>query len=78
MDPITGWIGNAIDSVESAALKALNTLDRFTTVDKSLTEVIEVNEYPSNVESPWGRGYSIYDDDYIKGTTANMILIGSR
>ena len=60
---------NTFKAVESAATKSLDTLKSFTTVDKSLSEQLSFNQYPSNADSPFGAGraYNIYESGGITG-----------
>ncbi|KAK3621761.1 hypothetical protein LTR56_009720 [Elasticomyces elasticus] len=66
IQPAVGWVSNAVDTVEEEALKTLDIIDRFLSVDKSLSETLSVNEYPSSANSPRGKAYSIYSDDKVQ------------
>lgn len=48
-------------------MKTLNALDRFASINKSFSKDLSINQYPSNADTPWGRGYTVYGGQTIKG-----------
>ena len=48
-------------------MKALDILDQFLSIEKSLQESLAVDEYPENSQSPWGKAYQMYDGDKTQG-----------
>ena len=61
------FVGNPVDTIEDTALKTLNVLDRFASVNKSIKKQLSIDQYPSNSDTPWGRAYRIYGNDKIQG-----------
>lgn len=56
-----------MDSVEDAALRALDTLDRFASVNKTLSEEVSFDQYPTNANTKWGSASTIYSGDSMQG-----------
>jgi hypothetical protein len=76
-------ISSAADSIEAAALAALNTLSRFTSISKTLSGEYGLDYYPSNADTKWGRAYRLYEADSVRaycvgcGVNGQVTLSGS-
>ncbi|KAH8773574.1 hypothetical protein F5883DRAFT_641561 [Diaporthe sp. PMI_573] len=80
---IVMFFKDAKDRLEGEALKALNAVSRFTSIDKTLSGQYNLDYYPSNTDTKWGRAYKLYEGDSVSaycvgcGANGQVMLSGS-
>lgn len=80
---VVRWFKDAKDRLEGEALKALDAVSRFTSINKELSRQYGLDYYPSNTDTKWGRAYKLYEGDSVKaycvgcGVNGQVTLSGS-
>lgn len=83
MAAATAFFRDAKDQLEGEALKALDAVSRFTSIDKTLSGQYGLDYYPSNAQTKWGRAYQLYQANSVSaycvgcGTNGQVTLSGS-
>lgn len=83
MNKVVSFFRDAKDRLEEDALKALNALSRLTSIDKILSGKYDLDYYPSNSDTKWGRAYKLYEANSVSaycvgcGANGQVTLSGS-
>lgn len=83
LSTVVTFFRDAKDRLEEEALKALNAVSRFTSIDKTLSGQYGLDYYPSNSDTKWGRAYKLYEANSVSaycvgcGANGQVTLSGS-